>query len=55
MAEESGQEEALTSDHLDDRIDAWHNGDGESKSLHEYLGWSWEQYKHWAETGELNE
>ena len=50
----NGGRQPLTSDELDARIDSWHNGDGEGQSIHEYLGWTWEQYKHWAETGELN-
>lgn len=33
-----------------DRIDAWHNGG--SGELHEYLGWTWEQYAHWVQTNE---
>ncbi len=43
----------LTSEELDARIEAWHNGDGEDQ-LHEYLGLTWEQYKQWAETGDIN-
>jgi len=42
----------LTPEELEARIDAWHNGDGEGQELHEYLGWTWEQYKNWVKTGE---
>lgn len=45
-----GGGQPLTSDELDARIDAWHNGDGEGQELHEHLGWTWEQYKQWVET-----
>jgi hypothetical protein len=37
-----------------DRIDEWHhtpeNGD---VALHEWLGWSWDEYKRWVEASEL--
>jgi len=36
----------------DDKIDAWHNGDGGNKALHEYLGWTEKEYAHWVETSE---
>lgn len=37
-----------------DKIDAWHfDGAGEGLALHEYLGWTWNQYRDWAITGEL--
>lgn len=29
---------------IEDQIDAWHQGAGEGKSLHEFLGWSHEKY-----------
>lgn len=31
---------------LDDLIDAWHDGGG-GQALHEYLGWTWEEYARW--------
>lgn len=37
---------------IDDLIDAWHDGAGEDQALHEYLGWTWEQYKKWVENNE---
>jgi len=38
-----------------DKIDAWHlNEPGtENLELHEYLGWTWEQYSHWVATNEI--
>lgn len=53
-----GGRQPLTPEELDARITAWHDAPSDSyiaqMELHEYLGWSWEQYKHWVETGELN-
>lgn len=45
--------QALTPDELDTKIEAWHNGDGEGKHLHEYLGWTFEEYKCWVEIGRM--
>lgn len=49
--------DGLTSDELDSRIEAWHNAPSDSHlasmPLHEYLGWSWEQYKRWVENGDI--
>lgn len=33
---------------IDDKIDAWHNSDSELK-LHEYLGWTWDEYRAYVE------
>ncbi len=33
---------------VDDAIDAWHEGDGKVP-LHEYLGWTREEYRAWVE------
>lgn len=35
-----------------DAIDAWHERDAAATglALHAYLGWTWQQYKAWAET-----
>lgn len=41
----------MTDDELNDKIDAWHDGDS-PEPLHRYLGWTWEQYKHWVQTDE---
>lgn len=45
----------LTSEELDARIEAWHNAPDDSQvaqmSLHEYLGWTWEEYKSWVQKG----
>lgn len=46
---------SLASDELDDRIDEWHAMPDDGRSLHEYLGWTWPEYKAWVETGELPE
>jgi hypothetical protein len=35
-------------DNIDDRIAKWHDGPS-TQPLHEYLGWTWEQYKAWGE------
>lgn len=36
------------------KIDAWHfDGAGAGLSLHEYMGWTLEQYQKWAVTGVL--
>lgn len=49
----------LTVEELEDKISTWHDAPSDSHlasvPLHEYLGWSWEQYKHWVETGEIND
>ncbi|WP_157186566.1 hypothetical protein [Nocardia jiangxiensis] len=39
----------MTDDEIDDRVDEWHNGAGLGMDLHEYLGWTWEQYQEWLE------
>jgi hypothetical protein len=41
-----------TPENIDDRIDAWHDGGGRNLELHEYLGWTREQYKAWLERSE---
>ncbi len=47
----------LTEEELHNRIATWHEAPSDSYAaqmeLHEYLGWSWEQYKHWVETDEM--
>jgi hypothetical protein len=32
-------------------VSAWHAGAGDGLELHEYLGWSWEQYARWVDEG----
>jgi hypothetical protein len=46
----------VTDDEIDDRIDEWHTMDdaeyialGEP-ALHEYMGWTWEEYVRWVES-----
>ena len=34
-------------ENIDFYIERWHNGDGGDKPLHEYLGFSKEDYGHW--------
>ncbi len=35
-------------DARDTLIDAWHDGHGDGKQLHEYLGMTWEEYGRWV-------
>lgn len=42
-----------TPENVDDRIDAWHGGDGEGQELHEYLGWTLGEYAAWVERNEF--
>ena len=39
----------LTEEGLLDAVDAWHQ-DPHDMSIHEFLGWTWEQYAYWVET-----
>jgi hypothetical protein len=40
-------------DELDNKIVEWHDGPAyASMRLHEFLGWTWDEYKHWVETNE---
>jgi hypothetical protein len=41
-----------TPKNIDDLIDQWHNSDSEQE-LHEFLGWTFEQYSHWTATNEF--
>ncbi len=38
---------------IDDAIDLWHDGGGKGLALHEFLGWTWEQYAAYVERGEI--
>ncbi len=40
-------------ENIDDLIDDWHGSPDDGVPLHEYLGWTWEQYAHWVLTGKL--
>lgn len=40
---------------LDDLVDAWHLGDGPGLELHEYLGWTLQEFVYWVECFELPE
>lgn len=45
-------EETPEQRHLNNKIDLWHLGiDGKDMTLHEYLGWTLEEYAHWFKTG----
>lgn len=48
----SPKTETRTDDQIDDAIELWHGGHGMGGEIYEYLGWTWEQYKHWVETSE---
>ena len=37
---------------IHDAIDEWHRGDSEEE-LHDYLGWSIDEYREWLNTGEV--
>lgn len=37
---------------VDDLIEMWHESE-EDVPIHEFLGWTKEQYKRWVETGEI--
>lgn len=39
---------AELADARDTLVDAWHDGHGDSKTLHEYLGMTWEEYGRWV-------
>jgi hypothetical protein len=39
---------SIPADELDAKVEAWHNGAGEGKPLHEFLGMTWEQYAEWV-------
>ncbi len=38
---------------VDKKVAEWHDSSGLDMPLYEYLGWTWEQYKHWVETSKL--
>jgi len=45
---------ATTEEEILDRTDKWHDKFLDRKiSLHEYLGWTWEEYKGYLERGEI--
>lgn len=56
--EGESQQSQLTAEQLDAKITAWHDAPDESPEakmqLHECLGWTWEQFKHWVKTGEFD-
>lgn len=47
------QRPLLSEDEVNDAIDLWHDGDSDGvQELHEYLGWTEQEYKTWVETNE---
>lgn len=40
-----------TDEEIDNLIDEWHNDPRITKPLHEFLGWTWLEYKRWVERG----
>ena len=42
----------VTKENIHDLIEKWHESDSE-KTLHEYLGLTFEQYAYWVKTDEL--
>ena len=42
-----------TEEELLDTCDEWHDKPEDGIKLHEYLGWTREEYKRWVETHEL--
>lgn len=44
--------EKLTNENIDDFIEKWHES-SEEIELHDFLGWTKEQYAHWVKTDEL--
>lgn len=42
----------MTDEELYDLIDEWADLDGAGMELHEYLGWTAPEYKHWVKTRE---
>jgi hypothetical protein len=45
---------AATAEQVDDWVDLWHDDPNPfGPKLHEFLGLTWDEYKRWAESGEL--
>lgn len=42
-------------DEIDQKVAKWHAGAGDGHELHEYLGWSWAEYKVYREKGAVPE
>lgn len=38
---------------IDDWIDRWHDGPIVELDLHDFLGLTWTEFKHWGKTGKL--
>jgi hypothetical protein len=45
---------APTGQQVNDAVNAWHSGAGCGMELHEYLGWTWDEYVLWVrDAGEI--
>jgi hypothetical protein len=42
----------VTKENIDDLIEEWHKSPS-NIALHDYLGWTIEEYFHWAKTNEM--
>lgn len=40
----------MTKQQIEQIVEDWHQGNLEAETLHEALGWTWEEYKIWAAT-----
>jgi hypothetical protein len=47
----TAKSQTMTGDELDDKIQEWHEGAGQGEELHEYLGFTLEEYQEWFKTG----
>lgn len=47
----SSQSNTARRSNLDRLVDEWHNGAGAEEALHEYLGWTWDEYRAYVERG----
>lgn len=45
--------EKLSEQQIDDLVELWHSDDNAfpGVDLHDFLGWTWEGYRTWAESG----
>ena len=42
---------ARTDEEVFARVRDWHRGAAPDKELHEYLGWTWAEYRRWVVSG----
>ena len=43
--------EPVSTDDIDDAVERWHELPEDGKSLHEYLGMTWDEYCEWVQDG----